>query len=821
MNDINKQSGWFGSHKQGAAANPAEPQEIRLELVKLLYRLAPQALGASFIVACILGGILWQVADHDWLLIWFAAVLLITILRILLVTAFRRADITQINFERWGTLYTTGALFAGLCWGSAAILWRPEWPVAYQVLLVITLAGLGAGAITTSTPRLATFAAFIFPLLLPLAGIMLFHKEAAYVALTLMMLLYPSMLFLITRNYHNTIRESLGYEFKNLNLLVELNGHVAQLENEATARKKAQSDLITLNMKLQEHSIARERDKRLLTESEHQHRQIFESVTDAMLIFNIDGVIVKANPAAYVTYGYQNDELIGLTGKDIVHPDYHHLFELFQQQLKDEGNFHAESLDIHKDGTTFNVEVHGTTIIFNGETHLLAVVRDISERKQAEAELTRYRHQLEELVQDRTAELKNTNKQLQQQIDERNQFEEQNRLLLESTSDGIYAVDIDGICTVANPAAASMLGYDDPAELIGKNVHSLCHHTRADGSAYPEQECSLLHGYEKTIRVDNETFWRSDGTSFPVECHASPIYQDKKVVGSVISFTDVSQRRETESQLRHAQKLEAVGQLAAGIAHEINTPTQFVNNNTSFLGEAFEDYKELLAAYERIRRSAQTGDVSEDMLKATDELAEEMDIEFLNEEIPQAIKQSQEGLERIAKIVGAMKEFSHPGVNEKIPFDINKAIETTVNVSRNEWKYLCDLRTDLAPDLPHVPCLPDEINQVFLNLIVNASHAIADKVGNSRETGVIRITTRQDGDWVEIAISDTGCGIPEKIQKRIFDPFFTTKEVGKGTGQGLAIVYSAVVDKHGGTITLDSKQGEGATFTIRLPIKTD
>jgi len=403
MNDINKQSGWFGSHKQGSATNPEEPQEIQLELVQLLYRLAPQALAASFIIACILGVFLWQVTDHDWLLVWFAVLMFIIILRALMVTAFRRADITTKNFERWGRLYTAGALCAGISWGSAAFLWSSAWPVAHQVLLVISLAGLAAGAISTSTPRLATYAAFIFPLLLPLAGIMLLQKEPAYVALSLMMLLYPSLLLLITRNYHNTIKESLGYEFKNLNLLVELNDHVAQLENEATARKEAQADLVTLNMKLQEHSIERERAKRLLSESEHQHRQIFESVTDAMLIFNKDGVIIKANPAAYATYGYQNDELIGLTGRDIIHPDYQHLFKLFQQQLMNEGRFHAESLDIHKDGTTFDVEVHGTSIIFNGETHLLAVVRDISERKEAESELTRYRQQLEDLVQDRTA----------------------------------------------------------------------------------------------------------------------------------------------------------------------------------------------------------------------------------------------------------------------------------------------------------------------------------------------------------------------------------------------------------------------------------
>jgi len=192
---------------------------------------------------------------------------------------------------------------------------------------------------------------------------------------------------------------------------------------------------------------------------------------------------------------------------------------------------------------------------------------------------------------------------------------------------------------------------------------------------------------------------------------------------------------------------------------------------------------------------------------------------YLQEEIPQAIDQSLEGLERIAKIVRSMKEFSHPGMDEKTPIDINQAIETTINVSRNEWKYHADIETDLDPGLPNVSCLPGEINQVLLNLIVNAAHAIVNVVGESGDKGLIRISTRLDGAWAEIRVSDTGTGIPEEIKQRIFDPFFTTKMVGKGTGQGLAIAYSVVVDKHGGVIDLESEEGKGTTFIISLPLE--
>ena len=283
----------------------------------------------------------------------------------------------------------------------------------------------------------------------------------------------------------------------------------------------------------------------------------------------------------------------------------------------------------------------------------------------------------------------------------------------------------------------------------------------------------------------------------------------------------VAESQQMEIQLHHAQKLESVGQLAAGIAHEINTPTQFVSDNTLFLQEAFADFKRLCDAYDQLRDVAASGTMQKEMVTEIKELAEEIDIDYLKEEIPQAIKQSLEGLGRISKIVQAMKEFSHPGTEEKRPTDLNRAIETTINVSRNEWRYCAELITELNPELPQVPVLPGEFNQVMLNLIVNAAHAISDVTGESKELGEIRITTRQDGGWAEIRVSDTGTGIPETIQKRIFDPFFTTKELGKGSGQGLAIVWSAIVDKHGGTIEVESEEGKGTTFIIRLPMVQD
>jgi len=176
-------------------------------------------------------------------------------------------------------------------------------------------------------------------------------------------------------------------------------------------------------------------------------------------------------------------------------------------------------------------------------------------------------------------------------------------------------------------------------------------------------------------------------------------------------------------------------------------------------------------------------------------------------------------VERVAKIVRAMKEFSHPGPKEKTLTNINRAIENTITVARNEWKYVSEMILDLDPDLPLVPCHPNEFNQVILNLVINAAHAIADVVGKgATNKGKITVSTRRKGDKVEISVKDTGTGIAPEIRSKIFDPFFTTKEVGKGTGQGLAIARSIVVDKHGGTINFETEVGKGTTFTIHLPI---
>jgi signal transduction histidine kinase len=279
-------------------------------------------------------------------------------------------------------------------------------------------------------------------------------------------------------------------------------------------------------------------------------------------------------------------------------------------------------------------------------------------------------------------------------------------------------------------------------------------------------------------------------------------------------------RRMMEIQLRHAQKLESVGQLAAGIAHEINTPTQYIGDNIRFLQQSFARILPLLRQQERLLAAVRENTATPELIADLELGLRQCDLSFLVTEIPRAIEQSLEGVNSVTRIVRSMRDFSHPGSGEKVPVDLNQTVESTLVVAANEWKYVANMVKDFQSDLPLVPCLPGELNQVILNLVVNAAHAIADvSDADVRQKGTITISTRRNGDWVEIHVRDTGIGIPEAIRDRVFDPFFTTRSVGGGTGQGLAIARNVIVGRHNGTLTFQSQVGIGTVFTIRLPIE--
>ncbi len=282
-----------------------------------------------------------------------------------------------------------------------------------------------------------------------------------------------------------------------------------------------------------------------------------------------------------------------------------------------------------------------------------------------------------------------------------------------------------------------------------------------------------------------------------------------------------AERDAVEIQLRQAQKLEAIGQLAAGIAHELNTPIQFIGDNVRFVQQAMEECRQVFTPFTEMLAAAKDDKLTRNHISDAENAMIEADLEYLTTEVPTAINQTLDGVNRIATIVQAMKEFSRPGAKEKNPADLNRAIENTATIAHNEWKHVADLELDLDPSLPLVPCYANDINQALLNLIINAAHAIEDAIEvQPNGKGLITITSRCHDGQVEIRVTDTGTGIPDEIHSRLFDPFFTTKQVGRGSGQGLSVAYSSIVKHHGGSITFDTEINKGTTFTVRLPIES-
>lgn len=376
-------------------------------------------------------------------------------------------------------------------------------------------------------------------------------------------------------------------------------------------------------------------------------------------------------------------------------------------------------------------------------------------------------------------------------------------------------LDTGGRITQVNHAFTELTGYS-PDEALGHSLDLLCCGAY-DVAYYQDVFRRLAEGEEWAERVP---IGRKDGGSYRSRSVASPIRDEE---GAIVAYSfysrDTSDEAAMEAQLGHLQKMEAIGEMAAGIAHEINTPIQYVGDNLQFLKDACGDLVRLIEALDVACEAGRSGPIPEGNLEMVEALRQEVDWAFLRDEIPLAIDQALEGRNRVAAIVRAMKEFAHPGDDELAPVDVNHAIENTLAVSRGEWKNVAEMELDLAPDLPHVPCYPGSFNQVLLNLVVNASHAVADVRDQRGGRGIIHIGTAQRDGSVEVIIRDNGCGIPKEHIRRIFEPFFTTKDIGKGTGQGLALAHAVVVDRMKGQIEVHSVPGEGTEFLLRLPLE--
>jgi len=530
----------------------------------------------------------------------------------------------------------------------------------------------------------------------------------------------------------------------------------------------------------------REQVEKLLVRERLLLQGLLDSIPDLIFYKDRDGVYQGWNKAFQDFIGFSIEEKPRnhLVDDDLYEPEQAQLFMETDQQVMACGTpVVYESWAISPTGQHVLLETHKTPYFGPGGevVGVIGICRDITKHRITEDALRAANLEIEQLIT--------------------------------SLSSILIALSLDLIVTRWNHLGTQILGVPSDSA-IGHSLKDLNILWK-----WAEIEAGILQCHEclAPVYMEPQGFTRTDGSDGYLGISISPIFDnDKALTGYIILGADITEKIILQNRLAQAQKLESIGHLAAGIAHEINTPIQYIGDNVLFLQRGCKDLLAIVHAYTEFLIAIEQETVSSNLIEPLKRLQQDIDLPYLVGEIPKAIQQSLDGINRVTEIVHALKGFSHPGVKTRTFLSINRALEDTLTVARNEWKYVADVVTDFDPDLPEVLCQAGEINQVFLNILVNAADAIAEVVGNSGKKGKITVCTRQNGEWVEVHISDTGTGIPINVQHHIFEPFFTTKDVGKGSGQGLAIAYDIVEVKNGGTLTFETKMGEGTTFVIRL-----
>ena len=537
--------------------------------------------------------------------------------------------------------------------------------------------------------------------------------------------------------------------------------------------------------------------------------EVFDNALVAIIIADTVPVIRYVNHEFTRLFGYTREEATGKRIAELISVDENSVkLKDVKKQIDSGKRVEYETLRRTKDGHIIPVYARISPIIINGQKiGGYSFYNDTSKIKEAQKAILKVNQELESRIEERTKALKES--------------EGKYRTTIESSHDGV-AILQNNKHVYVNNSFARIFGYNSADEVIGKGAIELIHphdleYIRKRGEKRPTGEIGGERYEHRGIKKNGEIIY--------VEVSVTKIIHDGNPA-TLVFTRDISERKEAETKLEKAyseikeaqsriiqqEKMASIGQLAAGVAHEINNPTGFVSSNLNTLSVYIKDYNNLIASYrglinmmEQDRQTIKYTEQIQDIRK----LEEKMDIEFLIDDIAGLIEESCEGTERIKKIVQDLKDFAHPGEDKPSYADINKCIESTLNVVWNELKYKVQVVKDYGT-LQEILCFPQQLNQVFANLFVNSAQAINDE-------GEIRIKTGLSGEEIEVIISDTGTGIPEENLTKIFEPFFTTKEVGKGTGLGLNVVYN-IIKKHNGKISVESKQGQGTTFTIILPV---
>ena len=563
------------------------------------------------------------------------------------------------------------------------------------------------------------------------------------------------------------------------------------------------SDLERKNETLGIEVLERRKVEEALRMSETRVSGILDVVVEGIVSVDEMGRIILFNKGAEEIFGYSQEEAVGQS-LDILIPERfrsihrsHMTGYIASGEPARRMGDRQEIIGLRKNGQEFPSEASISRLDLSGERILTVVLRDITKRKQAEAELLRSEKKLRDITS--------------------------------ALGEGVYVVDERGCLTFMNPEAERLLGWTG-AEIMEKNIHDVIHYQKEDGTLVSQDECPVidLARLASFYRSDDDFYTRKDGTLFPVAYICTSLIKDERVSGFVTVFRDITKLKQAErsllkahkelqqsqAQLLQTEKLASIGQLAAGVAHEINNPVGYIKSNLGTLKEYVGEMIQLISWFESVM-AAREFDDAEAVARAVQRVravAERMNTGILFPDLIQLIEESLEGVERVSQIVQNLKEFSHVDQQERKPFNLNKGLESTLKIVWNELKYKAEVVKELG-QIPDILCYPQQLNQVFVNLLVNAAQAIPER-------GKIWIRTYINNGDVVVEVEDTGRGIlPENIGK-VFEPFFTTKAVGDGTGLGLSVSYG-IVKKHGGRIDVQSIVGKGTTFRILLPSRKD
>ena len=552
---------------------------------------------------------------------------------------------------------------------------------------------------------------------------------------------------------------------------------------------------------------------------------ILHAAGEGILGLDPAGRVMFANPAAERLLGYSGEQMSGqgltsLLGQDEGQtgespPAAPGIVAACRGGCGDSGQGRTI---LRGDGQTLPIDYYVGPIIENGTVDgAVLMIRDATLRLQYEWTLANQQKELERQVAERTAQLVRAAEIRAHTEAALRASRERLKGITDSLVEGVVVVDRNGRLAFANPSARHLLESDDLGEIEGHALDDLMRlRTRSGEVGFAESPFRTVLEDGRTPIDNDATFLLASGRALPVAYSSAPLSDETIGRGVIISFRDIGVLKLAQHETMQSARLASIGQLAAGIAHEINTPIQYIGDNLRYLAEALNKLTGVIEAGRTLAQAAAAMPELEQAVAQFEQVIGKTKISRLLGELPDAVAESLDGVGQIGRIVLSMKEFSHPGTTAKTATDINRALESTLTVSRNSWKHVAEVERAFDPALPPVICHAGEMNQVFLNLILNAAQAI-ESSGNPLP-GRITITTRTDGEWVEVRVTDSGTGIPPAIRERLFDPFFTTKPVGKGTGQGLAICRDVVTVKHGGTIEAGGEPGQGAEFIVRLPL---